>query len=465
MRLAPVHFFLPVHLPYSLTPSTNGIHCNVVLASQKPCLPVLNPLFPTSEMNINQPRPKKIRVDHRIRLEGLHSWEESFHVFDEESAFAVEMALATGRPLLVRGEPGIGKSQLARAAAKELNRCLLTQVITATTEGQDLLWHYDPVARLSDAQFFAATPWKEATESTQQTHSSNESELGQNSSNRKGKLARYKKKKIPRAARKALYGFDSSPSLDVKEEGEPLHPKHYISPGILWWALDSESARRQYETCRSRLYHPGLDPTTLVNFRQGFVLLIDEIDKADSALPNSLLEVLGNGCFQIPLLNQTIGRLSGLARPLVLITTNEERDLPPAFVRRCLVLHLHLDEEQHLRRWWNRQVQRYPIRYRTEQFHLERVLIKWLAERAEVHFEQGLSRTVTERAATLLLRDRKEAQYRGTVKPGQAEYLDLLRAVEQMSAAEEHHNKEAYQLTLLEKISPYALMKSPWEEG
>jgi MoxR-like ATPase len=420
-------------------------------------------------MHTNQPRPQQLRVDHRIRLERLHSWEESFHVFDEESAFAVEMALATGRPLLVRGEPGIGKSQLARAAAKELNRCLLTQVITATTEGQDLLWQYDPVARLSDAQFFAATTWEtdpSSSESTQQTECSKEAETPYSS--RKNKLARYKKKKMPRAARKALYRLDSTPTSEAKEEEGlpgPLHPKHYLSPGILWWALDKESARRQYEVCRSPLYHPGFDPNTLASSRQGFVLLLDEIDKADTALPNSLLEVLGNGSFQIPLLNQTIGRGPGSVHPLVIITTNEERDLPTAFVRRCLVLHLHLDEEEHLRRWWNRQAERSPLRYRTEQFHPERALIKWLVERAEVHFEQGLSRSVTERAAKLLLRDRQEARYRGTVQPGQAEYLDLLRAVEQMSAAEEHQSKEAYQLALLEKISPYALMKSPWEEG
>ncbi|MCI5146845.1 MAG: hypothetical protein D3923_15300, partial [Candidatus Electrothrix sp. AR3] len=102
------------------------------------------------------PRPQKIRVDHRIQLEQYQSWSANFHVFDEESAFAIEMALATGRPLLVRGEPGIGKSQLARAAAQELNRCFIAEIINLTVEGQDLLWQYDPVARLNDAQVLAA---------------------------------------------------------------------------------------------------------------------------------------------------------------------------------------------------------------------------------------------------------------------------------------------------------------------
>ncbi|MCI5131734.1 MAG: hypothetical protein D3904_09455 [Candidatus Electrothrix sp. EH2] len=107
-------------------------------------------------MSSNKPRPQKIRVGQRIKLERCQSWDESFHVFDEESAFAVEMALATGRPLLVRGEPGSGKSQLARAAAQELDRYFLAETITAASEGQDLLWKYDPVARLSDAQTLAA---------------------------------------------------------------------------------------------------------------------------------------------------------------------------------------------------------------------------------------------------------------------------------------------------------------------
>ncbi|MCI5223470.1 MAG: hypothetical protein D3924_12565 [Candidatus Electrothrix sp. AR4] len=107
-------------------------------------------------MSTNEPKPGNITVDQRIKLERCQSWDESFHVFDEESAFAVEMALATGRPLLIRGEPGSGKSQLARAAAQELNRCFIAEVVTAATEGSDLLWRFDPVARLSDAQTHAA---------------------------------------------------------------------------------------------------------------------------------------------------------------------------------------------------------------------------------------------------------------------------------------------------------------------
>ncbi|MCI5163005.1 MAG: hypothetical protein D3917_13515 [Candidatus Electrothrix sp. AX5] len=108
------------------------------------------------DMSSDEPRPQNIRVGQRIKLARCQSWDESFHIFDEESAFAIEMALATGRPLLVRGEPGSGKSQLARAAAQELDRYFIAESITVASEGRDLLWKYDPVARLSEAQTQAA---------------------------------------------------------------------------------------------------------------------------------------------------------------------------------------------------------------------------------------------------------------------------------------------------------------------
>lgn len=69
---------------------------------------------------------------------------------------AVDAAIAAQRPLLVRGEPGIGKSQLARAAAKQLGRMFVGRVVDARTESSDLLWHYDAVARLADAQLAGA---------------------------------------------------------------------------------------------------------------------------------------------------------------------------------------------------------------------------------------------------------------------------------------------------------------------
>ena len=73
------------------------------------------------------------------------------HVFDQDGIDAVNAALAAGRPLLVGGEPGVGKSQLAIAAALALGRAYAHTVVDAHTEARDLLWHHDAVARLAEA--------------------------------------------------------------------------------------------------------------------------------------------------------------------------------------------------------------------------------------------------------------------------------------------------------------------------
>ncbi|WP_417911027.1 AAA family ATPase [Candidatus Electronema sp. PJ] len=420
-------------------------------------------------MNSSQQNLRKIRVEQRLKLERYQAWEESFHVFDEESALAVEMALAAGRPLLVRGEPGSGKSQLARAAAQELNRTFIAEVITATTDGQDLLWHYDPVARLYDAQTLAAEAAARAYQQELEEEEANlllEDEqqsasppvLQTDAASRK-KNARYRKKKVLQQKRQHLF---KAIGLSIAQQNglpgktsEELQPSNYISPGPLWWALDWVSALRQHERCRCPFYHP---PCFTLNRSEettgrGTVLLLDEIDKAEPSLPNALLEVLGNGGFQVPLLNQTIMAQPSNPRPLVIITTNEERELPPAFIRRCLVLNLRLDDEQRLRTWWSRQINR------TEPFNQERALVKWLAERGEVHFENIFAVRIREKAAELLVRDRREAKQAGLIKPGQAEYLDMLRALQVMT--EPGSNEQ--QLALLERISSYALIKYPQE--
>ncbi|MCI5208393.1 MAG: hypothetical protein D3910_06275, partial [Candidatus Electrothrix sp. ATG2] len=162
-------------------------------------------------MSSNEPRPQEIRVGQRIQLERCQSWEESFHVFDEESAFAVEMALATGRPLLVRGEPGSGKSQLARAAAQELDRYFITESITSASEGQDLLWKYDPVARLSEAQTRAAESTLRQQRRILRQGGQELQELAadaavqQANTLKKKKVARHKKKKSTRHKNKNIY--------------------------------------------------------------------------------------------------------------------------------------------------------------------------------------------------------------------------------------------------------------------
>ena len=309
------------------------------------------------------------------RLEACGSWNQSQYLLDENAAYALEMALLTKRPLLVKGEPGLGKSYLARAAATQLNRAFVSEVINFNTEAQDLLWKSDPIARLNDAQ------------------------------------------------------------LKLKKDTE-LHPKHYINPGILWWAFDWETADHHYKKVCN---HPIYKPQTIdeKKQKQGIVLLIDEIDKADPSLPNSLLEVLGNAGFEIPELEQTIGQKSKeeeRPQPLVIITTNDERELPPAFVRRCLVLHLKVDEDN---------------------------LEQWLMARADVHIsDEGCDKEVKLEAAKQLKKDREAAIKQGQTKAGLSEYLDLLTALKEMTCDLSGVARKEAQMGLLDKIKHFALSKS-----
>ena len=85
-------------------------------------------------------------------LPATGSWSTSWYLLDGKAQDAIKLAEACGRPLLVRGLPGNGKSDLARAAAEYLNRAFVYEVVTARTEAQDLLWRFDAIARLADAQ-------------------------------------------------------------------------------------------------------------------------------------------------------------------------------------------------------------------------------------------------------------------------------------------------------------------------
>jgi MoxR-like ATPase len=303
------------------------------------------------------------------------SWPVAIHHFDEFSLYAIRTALAARRPLLLRGEPGTGKSQLARAVAYALGRLFVYEVINAHTESQDLLWRFDAVARLAEAQ--------------------------------------------------ALQGQQ----LDAAQRGKLLDSQRYISPGAIWWALDWTSAEKVYTDSQYKLFKPEAPPQW--HAEHGSVLLIDEIDKAGLELPNSLLEMLGNNAVQIPWLKTAIG--SGMAKPpLVIITTNEERELPAAFVRRCLVLQLDLPKE-------------------------ETRFIQLMTLRAQLHFNNRCPPEIYEQAAKLLWRERDKAARIGLcTPPGQAEYLDLLRALIELAAHDPQKQAE-----MLDTISCYALRKYP----
>ncbi len=201
------------------------------------------------------------------------------YVYDEKIELAVNVALATGRPMLIRGPSGSGKSSLARNVARRMMWSYYEKVITSRTQARDLQWNFDNLRRLSDAQA------------------------------------------------KTLRKYNTD----------------YIEPGVLWWAFDPQSATRRGQPGTTRVEFPATDPGLVPDNNSGdgggAVVLLDEIDKADPDVPNNLLVPLGSLQFKVTEMGaETEVRA---ARPvLVLITTNDERVLPNAFLRRCVVLEL-----------------------------------------------------------------------------------------------------------------------------
>jgi len=296
---------------------------------------------------------------------------EQVHVFDKPSIEAVNAALAAHRPLLVRGEPGTGKSQLACAAAKALGWPCLGHVVHSRTTAQDLLWSFDAVARLAEAQLAGALRLSES---------------------------------------------------EVKKR---LEVRSFVTPGPLWWALNWQSAKDQADLIKVEA------PSSPKDWQSGdgAVMLIDEIDKADSDLQNGLLEVLGQGSFHPHGFGNNVC-LAG-ETPLVVINTTDERALPAAFLRRCLVLHIELPKDK------------------TD-------LQKLLVARGQAHFrERKVTLKVLEEAAKQLIQDREDLKRRNLPAPGQAEYLDLVRALTNKES------DESKQLAWLETIKSYVLQKHP----
>ncbi len=261
------------------------------------------------------------------------------HDFDRHQALAILAALEINRPLLVRGEPGCGKTQLARAAAQVLGMPMASLVVNERTETEDLFWHYDALRKLSDA---------------------------------------------------------NNPKCDVQDE------KDYLSAGPLWWALNHVSAAENKGrfSCEPDM----CDPEHQRSYNNRVLLLIDEIDKADRAVPNSLLEALGNYSFDVPYINQRVECTDMQNAPLIIITTNNEQELPWAFIRRCLVLDIELDDDD---------------------------FVDTLVKRGKSLFADEFdSETVFTDVAEIVLAKRQALQQAGeTWLPGQAEYLDHLEAI------------------------------------
>lgn len=195
--------------------------------------------------------------------------------YTSEIELAVNVALATGRPLLVRGPSGSGKSSLSRSVAKDLEWRYYEAVVTSQTRAQDLLWTFDSVQRLNDAM----------------------------------------DSKIP-----------------IKDQAD------YIKPGVLWWAFDRASANN----------FESVEPFSPQPNSPGSVVLIDEIDKAEPDVPNNLLLPMGSLRFFVDEIGKTV-KASLDHPPLIVITTNEERQLPSAFLRRCVVLDLKPPDTERLK--------------------------------------------------------------------------------------------------------------------
>jgi MoxR-like ATPase len=195
------------------------------------------------------------------------------YVYAEEIILAVNVAMATGRPLIIRGPSGSGKSSLAKSVAVECNLPYIEAVITSRTQARDLQWQVDLLKRLQDAQTSQLSPdWQ-----------------------------------------------------------------NYITPGPMWWAFDPKSAINQIKASGDGAIPDGFSQFVADSTFKKAVLLIDEIDKADPDVPNNLLKPLGELCFVV----EEFGFLVETKEPpLVFITTNDERDLPAAFLRRCVELDM-----------------------------------------------------------------------------------------------------------------------------
>ena len=286
-----------------------------------------------------------LKTDTEVRLAPSDQFPDAGHWWSQAEIDALILAHAAGRPLLVRGEAGSGKSQIARAASQVLNgQPPLVEVIHPRFEALDLLYRIDAIERLSDAQ-----------------------------------LQR----------------------LDETNE-------KYVVHGRLWEAMEAE------------------EPP---------VLLIDEIDKADADIPNSLLGVLGNRSFSVPPLRHRVVRASSGRLPLIIITTNEERELPAAFVRRCVVLNLNPPAD-------------------AEQF------VDWLVTRGRVHHHLDVAEDVRVHAGRQVLADREAATAAGYPKVGLAEYIDLLTALHDLTRANAIEERGAAQTAWLTRLSAYALVKN-----
>jgi MoxR-like ATPase len=203
------------------------------------------------------------------------------YVATPELAQAVDAALLTGLPLLLTGEPGCGKTQLAYAMAYQLGVPLLRFDTKSSSSAKDLLYRFDIVGRFYDAE------------------------------NRK-------------------QGVSS-------EDRDPGKPGEYVMLGPLGAAILLSKADRA--AWLQRYPHALNDVNVVPEKLTRCVVLIDEVDKAPRDFPNDLLNELENFGFRISETGESL-EAERSERPFVVLTSNAERDLPEPFLRRCAYFHL-----------------------------------------------------------------------------------------------------------------------------
>lgn len=292
------------------------------------------------------------------------------YLFPKEAKTALQLARVRPRPLLVVGEAGVGKSQLALALAEQWGVPCLKFVVQSTTQAEELMWRFDAVQRLAEAQVLGASGCK------------------------------------------------------PEEVADKLKLERFVQPGVLWWASNWEHAKKHVE---DRTVQNSATPQSPEDWtpKKGCVVLIDEIDKATADVPNNLLDVLDTGTITLPT-GERVERQG--TPPLIVITSNGDRDLPAPFLRRCYVLRLDFPEGDAAK--------------------------AWLVERARAHFtEEDLGDEVIEAAAQQIVDDRKSAG-NTDYKPGVSEYLDLLYAVKDLA-----DNKDE-QISKLTELGPFVLKRN-----
>lgn len=336
-----------------MTNVVNGTQPQDKAGQPEPFLSYTRMFMPTGPDGKAQPLALDKRTQQQLHGDQTNGLE---YEYSEDVILAVNIAIATNRPLLVSGSPGTGKSSLARSVARWQGWPFYEYVITSRTQARDILWRFDSLRRLGDAQV--------ATDA---------------------------------------------------EARQRLNDRFvYIEPGVLWWAFDPSNAQRRGAPQAHPCARPATDPAITLGPRprcdwipehesiaqpKRAVVLLDEIDKADPDVPNDLLVPLGGLRFEVAETETKVMLAHDLAPPLIIITNNRERDLPPAFLRRCITLTLPDPD------------------------------VPWLVKIAMRRFgvkDQELYTAVAQQ----MLQDR---QSDSRIMPGTAEFLDAVRTCQELN--------------------------------